>query len=333
MLGSAFFRDRAMDYGNVAEMPPADWCVTTLHTLTNKYEHLTSARKANPPFAEAVLNNFKSKLLNVVSLQPLYDSDSSDAETEWPLGNECSYMDMKTDNTSNYLSLSPAADSSGDYSNAAKADEPAPTGLLSPSLSPENEATSEAENVNFAGNDDMVILPPSIEEALRRFLANNSSQVLSDTFTTFAASGDATPADVSDNSDKCQDDDDDAQFISESGSCSPESLDEPPEYLTASDPVDIFVKSFSANGSWEAMSSPQPADGSLTPCKRKRNTDKEDQQAEEAMAASAKPMLRNALPVSPRKRSRSASHSDAVAAVPSSASATVSSEQTSAVSA
>ncbi|KAJ2843931.1 hypothetical protein IWW36_005373, partial [Coemansia brasiliensis] len=233
MLGSAFFRDRAMDYANVAEMPPADWCVTTLHTLTNKYEHLTSARKANPPFAEAVLNNFKSKLMNVVSLQPLYDSDSSDAEAEWPLSNECSYMDMKTDNTSNYLSLSPAAvaDTGSDgFSNCAKAgDEIAPTGLLSPALSPENEAADESENVDFAtGNEDMVILPPSIEEALRRFLANNSSQVLSDTFTTFAASGDATPADISDGNDKCQDDDDDAQFISESGSCSPESLDEPP---------------------------------------------------------------------------------------------------------
>ncbi|KAJ2456190.1 hypothetical protein EV183_000116 [Coemansia sp. RSA 2336] len=331
MLGSAFFRDRAMDYGNVAEMPPADWCVTTLHSLTNKYEHLTSARKANPPFAEAVLNSFKSKLMNVVSLQPLYDSDSSDAEAEWPLGSECSYMGMKADNTSNYLSLTPAAGSSDDYSDAAKADEAAPTGLLSPSLSPENEAAGESENVDFSGNGEMVILPPSIEEALRRFLANNSSQVLSDTFTTFAASGDAAPADVGDSS-KCQDDDDDAQFIAESGSCSPESLDEPPEYLTASDPVDI-LKSFSANGSWEAMSSPQPADGSLTPCKRKRNTDKEDQQAEAAMAASAKPMLRNALPVSPRKRSRSTSHSDAVAAVPFSASAAASSEQTSAVSA
>ncbi|KAJ2363688.1 hypothetical protein H4S01_004168 [Coemansia sp. RSA 2610] len=337
MLGPSFFRTCP----KADDMPPADWCITTLQTLTNKYEHLTSVRKANPPFAEAVLNSFKSKLLNVVSSQSLYDSeDSSDVETEWPLGSDCAapYMDMKADeySTSNYLSLTPAAvadSASADcYSEGLKPIESGiGNGLLSPSLSPEGESSTDVDSASLAASDDMVMLPPSIEEALRRFLANNSSQVMSDTFTTFAAPGGGLSAEA--DTDKSHDtaaaadeeeDNSDAQYIAESGSCSPESLDEPPEYLSSTDSVDIFVKGFSANGSWEAVPHLQPADGSLTPCKRKRNTDKEDQQAEDN-TVTAKTIPRNTLQVSPRKRSRSTSHGDA-AAVPSS-------EQTSAVAA
>ncbi|KAJ2815889.1 hypothetical protein IWW50_006682, partial [Coemansia erecta] len=282
-------------------------------TLTNKYEHLTSVRKANPPFAEAVLNSFKSKLLNVVSTQALYDSeDSSDVETEWPLGNDAPYMEASPDeySTSNYLSLTPAAVADAASQDCFKHASDAGVGATG-LLSPEDEAAGESDSVGFGG-DDMGMFPPNIEEALRRILANNNSQALSDTFTTFAAASDADVA-------KGQDDAGDAQYVSESGSCSPESVGEPPEYLSTADPVDIFVRSFSANGSWEAVPQLQPADGSLTPCKRKRNTDKEDQQAE-ANAAAAKPapsnmLPRATLPVSPRKRSRSTSHGDA-AAVP-----------------
>ncbi|KAJ1756715.1 hypothetical protein IW137_002020 [Coemansia sp. RSA 1287] len=286
MLGSAFYRNRAADFGG--DMPPADWCVATLHTLTNKYEHLTSGRKANPPFAEAVLNSFKSKLLNVVSTHALYESeDSSDVESEWPLGSDAApYMDMKGDeySTSNYLSADTAS---------------------SDCFSEHVSDASLLSSAEVSDSSDLTLMPPNIEEALMRFLGNNSSQVLSETFTTFAASGDAV------STAKCHDDDaGDVQYDTDSGSCSPESLDEPSEYLAGSDPVDIFVQGFSANGRWEEVPHLQPADGSLTPCKRKRNTDKEDKQAEEK-AAGPRPLPRSTVPVSPRKRSRSVSRETA----------------------
>ncbi|KAJ2799889.1 hypothetical protein H4R20_004260 [Coemansia guatemalensis] len=344
MFGSAFFGSHVVNRDlDIVDMPPADWCVTTLQTLTNKYEHLTSVRKANPPFAEAVLNNFKSKLLNVVSSHSsLYDSDeNSEGEAEWPLGGCASpYMDSgasedNNNNTSNYLSMAPDAFvdsvSSSCYGDHAKSDD-AEADLQSSSLSsvdvdaPASDAgVGEAvEDQSLEGSLDMGMLPPSIEEALRRILANSSSQVLSDTFTTFST-GDTSDNTAQDDED---DTDNDAQYVSDSGSCSPESLsspEDPPEYLSANDSVDIFVNGFAANGSWDAMSGVSPTDSiSLTPCKRKRNTEKEDQQAEvNATAAPSKTIPRNnTLQMSPRKRSRSTSRSD-TAAVPKNAAAVI----------
>ncbi|KAJ1725925.1 hypothetical protein LPJ61_005542, partial [Coemansia biformis] len=276
MLSTTFFgRFAPASALNVADMPPADWCMTTLQTLTNKYEHLTSGRKANPPYAEAVLNSFKSKLLNVVSSHSLYDSDdNSEGEAEWPLGAECSsYMDMKQDtDTSNYLAMTPAAladaASAVCFAEEAKAD--TATGLPSPSPSPPEAsaagdagADSAADFMAFGASDEMVVMPINIEDALRRILANNSCQVLGNTFTTFAEPDDTAAKPSSSSSDLRRDEEDSdsesAHYMSESGSSSPESLDpldspnEPdPAFLAAADPVDIFVKGFSSNGSWES---------------------------------------------------------------------------------
>ncbi|KAJ2758925.1 hypothetical protein IWQ56_005872, partial [Coemansia nantahalensis] len=343
MLSTTTFFGRLAHAGalDIADMPPADWCMTTLQTLTNKYEHLTSVRKANPPYAEAVLNSFKSKLLNVVSSHSLYDASDSDSEVEWPLGSNCSpYIDPKPDtDTSNYPVLSPAelADAAAAVCFADDAKEDAAMGLPSPSPSPPGDATADtaADCIPFDATGDLPelpaalehALPSSIEDALRRFLANNSTQALSNTFSTFAGVCGAGPEPESCAA-EAQDDDSDsdsAQYMSESGSLSPESPGSPdeqdPEFLAAAaaDPVDIFVKTFASNGSWEYVSRSRPADGSLTPCKRKRNTDKEDRQAEADAAAPqpTKAIRLGVLPVSPRKRSRSANHSETCAAVPS----------------
>ncbi|KAJ2078348.1 hypothetical protein H4R24_004542 [Coemansia sp. RSA 988] len=347
MFGTAFFGGHAANRDlDIVDMPPADWCVTTLQTLTNKYEHLTSVRKTNPPFAEAVLNNFKSKLLNVVSSHSsLYDSDeNSEGEAEWALGgcaspymdssaSDNNYDDNNNNNTSNYLSMAPDAFvdsvSLSCFSDYAKPDDAA-ADLQSSSLSltdgdaPASDAgVDEAVgNLSFEGSLAMGVLPSSIDETIRRILYTDSSQVLSDAFTSFSA-GEASDNTTQEDED---DTDNDAQYVSDSGSCSPESLcspEDPPEYLSANDSVDIFVNEFAANGSWDVMSGSSPTDSiSLTPCKRKRNTEKEDQQAEaNAAAAPSKTIPRNNnLKMSPRKRSRSTSRSDA-AAVPKSAAA------------
>ncbi|KAJ1646757.1 hypothetical protein LPJ64_001802 [Coemansia asiatica] len=339
-------------YSDVSDMPPADWCVTTLHTLSNKYEHLADSRKVNPPFAEAVLNSFKSKLLNIISAPSFYDpEDTSEGETEWPLASDSAVYD----GTSNYLTITPSAfiDSSSAVcydKDADNAEDDLTTGLLSPSPSPTNaESPScsylDSDGCSAAGNasasayvdlcdassglaeEDTGVLPPSIEEALRRFLANTNNQVLSDTFTTFVDA--ESPVDSSSsvviNEDEDDDSSNDAQiFSSESLSPgSPGSPEEPLDYLSTTDPVDIFVKSYSANGSWEALQSSSSEsesseDALLPPCKRKRSTNSEEIEEAEQNAASTRssqvprPKL---LPLSPRKRSRSVSHND-VAAVP-----------------
>ncbi|KAJ1825944.1 hypothetical protein LPJ56_002431 [Coemansia sp. RSA 2599] len=340
-----FFRT----YSEVSDMPPADWCVTTLHTLSNKYEHLADSRKVNPPFAEAVLNSFKSKLLNIISAPSFYDSeDTSEGETEWPQAGDITLYD----GTNNYLAITPSAVI--DCSSAAScyekdvedAEDDLSTGLLSPSPSPTSTESPSCSYLDGEGDDstgtavssdssfdastglaeeDTGVLPPSIEEALRRFLANTNNQVLSDTFTTFADAespvGSSSCVSASDDGEVDEDDDSssDAQIFS-SESLSPESLDSPEEpldYLSTTDPVDIFVKSYAANGSWEALQS-SSSDDALLPCKRKRCTNSEEIEEAEQNAASARssqlprPKL---LPLSPRKRSRSVSHNDA-AAVP-----------------
>ncbi|KAJ2161994.1 hypothetical protein GGF46_000986 [Coemansia sp. RSA 552] len=360
MMGSAFFSKRAAVHAaGDGCMPPPNWCAVTLNTLTNKYEHLTSEGKANPPYAEAVLNCFKAKLMDVVPTQRLYaSSEACDGESEWQSSDGCPpYMAMKAeDNTSNYISIPPAAiadsASTGCYDEYAKPmdTEEAAAAMLSPT---DDEAAGNAgvgaasETTGLASNDEMVLLPPSIEEALRRFLANNNSQVLSDTFTTFVAADDASSGDAAlDRHDTSADDDeaseqqpDSSAFVGasqgtdesdscsdehsvESGSCSPESVDspeEPLEYMSPSDPVDVFVKGFDTNGSWEAMPQHQTADGSLIPCKRKHAADSDDQV--DASAVTKTIPRSTPLPVSPRKRSRSAGRND-VAAVPRSASPT-----------
>ncbi|KAJ2597908.1 hypothetical protein GGF39_002860 [Coemansia sp. RSA 1721] len=338
-------------YSEVSEVPPADWCVTTLHTLSNKYEHLADSRKVNPQFAEAILNSFKSKLLNIISPPSIYDSeDISEGETEWPLVGDSTVYD----GTNNYLTITPSSiiDSSASCydKEVDDTDGELVTGLISPSLSPVNaespsctyldgnDCTSSVSadscdaNIGLA-DEDTGVLPPSIEEALRRFLANTNNQVLSETFTTFAdaeSSVDSTSGVVSNEDDDVEDEDDDdeadeddgsndAQILS-SESLSPESLgspEEPLDYLSTSDPVDIFVKNYAANGSWEAVQSSSSEDA-LLPCKRKRSTNSEEIEEAEQNAASARstqlPRLK-LLSLSPRKRSRSVSRNDA-AAVP-----------------
>ncbi|KAJ2727005.1 hypothetical protein GGI07_000122 [Coemansia sp. Benny D115] len=349
-------------YTEVNEMPPADWCMTTLQTLSNKYEHLAESRKVNPSFAEAVLNSFKSKLLNIVTTHSFYESeDNSESDTEWPLVGDGSAYDAAAASNS-YLTISPsdiieqpasdicyspgkdAEDCSGVETNLI-------TGLLSPSPSPtsSSDAVAEASSLYADGGvcdidlgvsaadcveaaagislsaDNSVVFPPNIEEALRRFLANTSSQVLSDTFTTFADADSsivtAIPAAVDDASDD--------QIFTGSGSCSPvspESPEEPLEYLASADSVDVdvYVKSFVESGCWESKAPqqhpPEPLsdDDALLPCKRKRAANSEKLEEAEHNAAIARqtqlprPKL---LPLSPRKRSRSASHNDA-ASVP-----------------
>ncbi|KAJ2038052.1 hypothetical protein H4S04_002258 [Coemansia sp. S16] len=362
-------------YGSgIADVPPPDWCITTLRSLTTKYEHLADSRKVKPPFAEAVLNSFKSKLLNLVSSQSLYDpEDISDCEPEWPLASECSapFIDLKPADcvydggalatTGNYLTISPAdiVDSPGSHCVVEESN--MGTGLVSASLSStspigtssylESDSldTTPAQHADDS-SDLLVTFPPSIEEALRRFLADSSDQLLSETFTTFADAecSSSTGATLSIDSPvaaattiACQDaesDDDQGQFMSESGSCSPESISSPEatlEFLTAADPADLFGKSpvTSDNpASWDpsvysqsveaaAVASDVALDCSsvaedeeddeseLPPCKRKRRGETESKDA--------KAILRNSLPISPRKRSRSISRRrDAAAAVP-----------------
>ncbi|KAJ2691686.1 hypothetical protein H4R19_006309 [Coemansia spiralis] len=320
MLSTTFFgrfvHTSALD---VADMPPADWCVTTLQTLTNKYEHLTSVRKANPPYAEAVLNSFKSKLLDVVSSHSLYDDDeASDGEAEWPLSNDCpSYMDTKPDtDTSNYHpTLTPAAlaDAASTVCFADDASGDVAMGLPSPSPSPPEArdavdagADPAADCLSFGAACELPAglesaLPSSIEDALRRFLANNSTQALGNTFSTFAGVCGGESESCAGSNQDCDElgdadmygDGESAQYTSESDSSSLDSPDEmDPEFLAAS------------------------TDGSLIPCKRKRNTDKDDQRAEAAPEPTMGIRL-GVLPVSPRKRSRSAGHADTSAAVPS----------------
>ncbi|KAJ1996234.1 hypothetical protein GGI25_002224 [Coemansia spiralis] len=344
------FSDSAID------MPPADWCITTLQTLSNKYEHLSDSRKVNPPFAEAVLNSFKSKLINLVSSQSsFYDSESaSDDEVEWTtLPSDCAY----DSSTSNYLSIPSSVTTTSCYdtkpTDELESEDDFVTGIPSPSLSPTDVVGEDAYlgssgcttlDTAVAGCDasssDLVTLPPNIEEALRRFLANNSGQVLGDTFTTFASASETTLIDSTlssahqSNEHKAEDGEDedtedglDAQFVSDSGSCSPSSPDSPESpinYLTTDESVDIFVKTFVANGSWEAVEhhhhsksdgmSSSKDDGCLTPCKRKRCAETEDQLCSNAVQ-DKNAIPRNKAIISPRKRSRSVSHND-TAAVP-----------------
>ncbi|KAI9505205.1 hypothetical protein BX070DRAFT_105898 [Coemansia spiralis] len=135
------FSDSAID------MPPADWCITTLQTLSNKYEHLSDSRKVNPPFAEAVLNSFKSKLINLVSSQSsFYDSESaSDDEVEWTtLPSDCAY----DSSTSNYLSIPSSVTTTSCYdtkpTDELESEDDFVTGIPSPSLSPTDVVGEDA---------------------------------------------------------------------------------------------------------------------------------------------------------------------------------------------
>ncbi|KAJ2381220.1 hypothetical protein GGI05_006055 [Coemansia sp. RSA 2603] len=331
-------------FADISDAPPAEWCLTTLHTLSNKYEHLSDSRKVNPPFAEAVLNSFKSKLLNVISTPSYYDSgEASEDETECFLGSDSTTT--AHDGTGNYLTITPSsiieASNNGCYDKESdSADDELATGLLSPSPSPTgtgdvgsylgaDDFSATLGSIPDSGDicltgDDAVVLPPSIEEALRRFLANSSNQVLSDTFTTFADAESAVDVTTTaDNSDKDDADNNrDAQIYTEDLS-SPEdtsSPEEPLDFLSTADSIDIFVKDYSANGSWETVQPSLSAedDALLPPCKRKRAINSELLEEAEQDAASIRstqlprPKL---LPLSPRKRSRSVSCNDA-AAVP-----------------
>ncbi|KAJ1720284.1 hypothetical protein LPJ53_005063 [Coemansia erecta] len=333
-------------FADISDAPPAEWCLTTLHTLSNKYEHLSDSRKVNPPFAEAVLNSFKSKLLNVISTPTYYDSgDASEDETEWPLGSDSATTAY--DGASNYLTITPSsiieASANGCYDKESDdADDELATGLLSPSPSPTGNGDAGSYlgaddfNATLGGmpdnsdicltGDDAVVLPPSIEEALRRFLANSSNQVLSDTFTTFAdAESSADVAATADDSEGDKDDVDhvrDAQIYTEDllSPEDPSSPEEPLEFLATADSVDIFVKDYSANGSWETVQPSLSAedDALLPPCKRKRGPNSELLEEAEQNAASIRSTQlprTKLLPLSPRKRSRSVSCNDA-AAVP-----------------
>ncbi|KAI8320605.1 hypothetical protein GQ54DRAFT_312501 [Martensiomyces pterosporus] len=219
-----FFRNCSIQsFGNMAEIPPAEWCATTLHSLSDKYEHLSESRKVKPPFAEAVLNSFKSKLLTLVSEQSLYESDdNSEGDADWPLvGDYSQYMDLKPGSDaleSSYISA--AVDAAGCSSENQEDDEasiPLTTsaskaagasaddddnnedgedelGLLSPSPSPTSMVDPSYLDVDTSDvcsaqgdNDDAVInIPVGIDEALRRILSSASSQLLSMNFSTFA---------------------------------------------------------------------------------------------------------------------------------------------------
>ncbi|KAJ1737462.1 hypothetical protein LPJ72_000433 [Coemansia sp. Benny D160-2] len=357
-----------------ADMPPADWCITTLHTLSNKYERITDSRKVNHPFAEAVLNSFKSKLLNAVSLQSFYDSEgASDDDAEWnSLSGDASY-DPTDNSNNNYISI-PSSASPVDVSDvsslyqtkSAEETEVAIAGCIpTPSPSPTDidcgepylattsncvasQSPSFDASVSSIGCDissELVTLPPNIEEALRRILANANGQVLGDTFTTFANASETELLDTAsaanivcqqrdddddedDNSaeEEEEEEEDDSRFVSDSGNCSPDSLDSPEgtiDYMASDDSVDIFVKSFTTNGGWEVVERPGKGSSAssstrdsncLTPCKRKRSSEAEDLfSGEVAQAKNAIP--RNKAIISPRKRSRSINHNDA-AAVP-----------------
>ncbi|KAJ1667127.1 hypothetical protein IW140_001619 [Coemansia sp. RSA 1813] len=346
------------------DMPPADWCITTLQTLNNKYERITDSRKVNHPFAEAVLNSFKSKLLNIVSSQSFYDSDSvSDEETEWtPLPSDTTYDAA----TSNYISIpssssvdvadisscydtSSVEETEDDVSACISSPLPSPTGINGDDVYLGTSAdfgSPQPSSFDTTVSSDFVTLPPNIEEALRRILANTNGQVLSDTFTTFANASETTltgattsttsstfhkseedEEDDDDNGAEDEDEDDDSRFVSESGNCSPDSLDSPEgsmDYMATEDSVDIFVKTFTANGGWEAVESksksavsaaaPSANDNCLTPCKRKRSSEAEDILCSK-VTQDKNSIPRNKAIISPRKRSRSVNHNDA-AAVP-----------------
>ncbi|KAJ1898650.1 hypothetical protein LPJ81_004292 [Coemansia sp. IMI 209127] len=349
------------------DMPPADWCITTLQTLNNKYERITDSRKVNHPFAEAVLNSFKSKLLNLVSSQSFYDSDVSDEDAEWtPLPSDNTFDST----TSNYISI--PSSSSGDVSDISSCYDtnsleetddditacissplPSPTGIAGDNVYLGTSADFTAPqppSFDTTVSSEFVTLPPNIEEALRRILANTNGQALSDTFTTFANTSDTTTLttdaasaissacrkseDDGDNGaeddDEEEEEDDDSRFVSDSGNCSPDSLDSPEgsmDYMTTEDSVDIFVKTFTANGGWEAVENQSKSAAAavtaaasadngnfLTPCKRKRSSEAEDLPCGKA-AQDKNSIPRNKAIISPRKRSRSVNHNDA-AAVP-----------------
>ncbi|KAJ2890235.1 hypothetical protein IWW38_004247, partial [Coemansia aciculifera] len=206
----AFHSYAMTGFGSVVDIPPPDWCITTLRSLTTKYEHLSDSRKVKPPYAEAVLNSFKNKLLNFVSsTQALYDSDEiSDNEVEWPMAGDCSapFIDLKPADyiydgdalaaTSNYLTISPADIVDSAASHCAVADENSLLAAPSSSVgslgvsafagSDSLDAATGGTQHSLDNSDILVTLPPNIEEALRRFLADSSDQLLSETFTTFA---------------------------------------------------------------------------------------------------------------------------------------------------
>lgn len=325
---------------SIAEVPPADWCLTTLRSLSNKYEHLSDSRKCKPLFAEAVLNSFKTNLLDLMSTQSFCepDDDFSDSEATsdgWPIegadgdrdnvnntgsSSECVYDSAAATNANSlqdsYLTISPS-DVVGSTNNLeAVVEDAISTRLLSPSPSPTNIDDND-DNEECGGdsnnNDELVTLPPNIEEALRRFLANNSSQVLTDTFSTFAAaSADTSLA-------AAIAEDNEGQFITDSGSCSPNSPaspEEPLDFLSTADPVDVFVKHFANNDNasiqttqqQEPLSPSSSSDGEeddttdqFPPCKRKRGPEIETKTKKQSLSFAS----RHVLPVSPRKRSRS----------------------------
>ncbi|KAJ2850935.1 hypothetical protein GGI22_005321, partial [Coemansia erecta] len=340
------------------DMPPADWCITTLQTLNNKYERITDSRKVNHPFAEAVLNSFKSKLLNLVSSQSFYDSDGvSDDDAEWtPLPSDntfdstpSNYISIPSSGSGDVADISSCYDTNSieetdddDITACISSPLPSPTGIAGDNVYLSTSADFTAPpppSFDATVSSEFVTLPPNIEEALRRILANTNGQALSDTFTTFANTSDTTTLATdaasatssafreseNDDEDGAEDDeeeeeeeDDDSRFVSDSGNCSPDSLDSPEgsmDYMTTEDPVDIFVKTFTANGGWEAVENQSKsaaaataaaaaasADNAnfLTPCKRKRSSEAEDLPCSKA-AQDKNSIPRNKAIISPRK--------------------------------
>ncbi|KAJ1940007.1 hypothetical protein FBU59_003936, partial [Linderina macrospora] len=101
-----FFRNYNSNvFGTAPGTPSDEWCITALRTMNAKYDHLSESRKVKPALAEAVLNNFKTKLSMLYREHPLYDADdSSEGEADWPIvGDYSQYMDFKSNDLSNDL--------------------------------------------------------------------------------------------------------------------------------------------------------------------------------------------------------------------------------------
>ncbi|ORX72014.1 hypothetical protein DL89DRAFT_265689, partial [Linderina pennispora] len=211
-----FFRNYNSNvFGTAPGTPSDEWCITTLRTMSAKYDHLSESRKVKPALAEAVLNSFKAKLSALYREHPLYDTDdSSEGEAEWPIvGDYSQYMDLKSNNPvccrrprhprqhtirrehpcrqPRRLKSPPA------YRWTARK-----VALMSPSPSPTGSGDSAYPDLcssegKVVSDEEVKATSKGIDEALRRILSSTSRELLSMNFSTFPTSATASAEQVS----------------------------------------------------------------------------------------------------------------------------------------
>ncbi|KAJ1949762.1 hypothetical protein EC988_004640 [Linderina pennispora] len=331
-----FFRNYNSNvFGTAPGTPSDEWCITTLRTMSAKYDHLSESRKVKPALAEAVLNSFKAKLSALYREHPLYDTDdSSEGEAEWPIvGDYSQYMDLKSNSLSavdgqDILDSTPFDESilaanPVDEITAGLPLDGEDVALMSPSPSPTGSGDSAYSDLcssegKVVSDEEVKATSKGIDEALRRILSSTSRELLSMNFSTFPTSATASAEQVSTATtvtpmpqQELSDEDDQDQAFADSGHCSPSS---PPEsaddFGSAAESFDMYVEDCAQL----AVASDAKADApeASSAAKRKRDDDAadEDEDGNKPVLAEAAPCGRAILVAGPRKRARSATASD-----------------------